>query len=488
MPGTSGTEDNVRQDSAYDQEVRDFSPPSCANESLTCDLLIAGGGLSGLSAAEAAIRRGLQVVVIEKGAFGKEAASGLNAGQFLTGWAKSVDVMLAELTQQELRSGISTDQARQRAQRRVRAFLRRTVEGCQRIAQVDHDYNLRASVQRGAVMAAVTEADMARVQADYRFMETSSFRALMPVVEDRRPRFFEVLSASQLANAYGTAEGFYAGGLVDLFGGSFRPRKFLLALARALQKRGVRFFQQTEAQALDFFDHQVTVFCGNGAHIRTNTLFMANAYARHINADVLERAIFEYNYVVEVELPEGARTLAGGAALSDTREPCFYARRHGRRLYMGHEETPETSPEITRDIARRTLAEGKRVFPALRSLGEREIKSAWSGRVYYTLDDYPFVERQHGGRVITFAAPSDHGNSLAVRIGQLVGNFVAHSALQPRSDEDVRQRRRNAQQLRLFEAFPKGLRLRPGMRYQEAAFRDPEPPPGQNPDRKRITP
>jgi hypothetical protein len=91
------------------------------------------------------------------------------------------------------------------------------------------------------------------------------------------------------------------------------------------------------------------------------------------------------------------------------------------------------------------------------------------------LDDYPFVERRHGGRVITFAAPSDHGNSLAVRIGQLVGDFVARSTLHPKNDVDIRQRRRTAQQLRLFEAFPKGLRLRPGMRYQEAAFRDPEP-------------
>jgi glycine/D-amino acid oxidase-like deaminating enzyme len=156
------------------------------------------------------------------------------------------------------------------------------------------------------------------------------------------------------------------------------------------------------------------------------------------------------------------------------RDPCFYARRHGRRLYMGLEETAETSPDILRDVARRTLEEGKRVFPALRGLSERDIRSAWSGRVFYTLDDYPFVERRHGARVITFAAPSDHGNSLAVRIGQLVGNFVPRSALQPRSEEDIRRRRLNGQQLRLFEGFPKGLRLRPGLRYQEAAFREPE--------------
>ena len=68
---------------------------------MTCQLLIAGGGLSGLSAAEAALQQGLDVIVIEKSVFGRQAASGLNAGQFLTGWAKSVPTMLAELEQQE---------------------------------------------------------------------------------------------------------------------------------------------------------------------------------------------------------------------------------------------------------------------------------------------------------------------------------------------------------------------------------------------------
>src|SRR6266436_1365396 len=466
----------MRQGSAYDEEVGDFSPPSAANQNLTCDLLVAGGGLSGLSAADAAIRRGLNVVVIEKGIYGKEAASGLNAGQFLTGWAKPVDIMIAELAQQDMERGLYGDQAQRQAERRVRAFLRRTVEGCQRLEELDHDYNLRASVQHGACTAAITEADMASLEAAYRFMEKSNLRALMPLADKRRRPFFEVLSARQLQRRYGTAEGFYAGGVIDRFGGSFRPRKFLIGLARALRKRGVRFFQHTEAQALDFSDDYMTVFCGNGASIRADTLFMANAYARHINGDALERAIFEYDYVVEVELPEGAKTLMAGSVLSDTRDPCFYARRHGRRLYMGYEETAETSPEIMRDVARRTLEEGKRVFPALRSLGERDIKNAWSGRVYYTLDDYPFVERRHGGRVITFAAPSDHGNSLALRIGQLVGNFVARAALEPRNEEDVRRRRLNGQQLRLFEGFPKGLRLRPGLRYQEAASREPETP------------
>jgi hypothetical protein len=73
-----------------------------------------------------------------------------------------------------------------------------------------------------------------------------------------------------------------------------------------------------------------------------------------------------------------------------------------------------------------------------------------------------------------------------LRIGQLVGSVVPHSTSQPKTDADERQRRRNAEQLRLFENFPKGLRLRPGRRYQEAAFRDPEPPVVVGPDKTPV--
>src|ERR1700730_10338058 len=106
----------MRQSLAYDEDVGEFSPPSATNENLTCDFLVAGGGLSGLSAADAAIRRGLNVVVIEKGVYGKEAASGLSAGQFLTGWAKSIDVMIAELAQQDMEKGVYGVQAQRRAE------------------------------------------------------------------------------------------------------------------------------------------------------------------------------------------------------------------------------------------------------------------------------------------------------------------------------------------------------------------------------------
>jgi glycine/D-amino acid oxidase-like deaminating enzyme len=111
-----------------DDEVR-FGPPTCANQSLSCQLLVVGGGLSGLSAAEAAMRRGLDVVLIEKGVFGHESASALNAGQFLTGWAKPVDVMVDELTAQEQERGAEGSIARSRAETRVRERHIRSLGG-----------------------------------------------------------------------------------------------------------------------------------------------------------------------------------------------------------------------------------------------------------------------------------------------------------------------------------------------------------------------
>jgi glycine/D-amino acid oxidase-like deaminating enzyme len=420
------------------------------------------------------MRRGVDVILIERGAFGQEAASALNAGQFLTGWAKPVDVMLDELTAQEQERGAKGKTAQTRGEARVRAFLRRTVEGCQRLAELDRTYNLRSSVRQGAVTAAVTETDLKGLQSTYDFMEKSSFRALMPLVGKQRRPFFKFLSARQLETRCGTRKDIYAGGVIDRFGGSFRPRKLVSGLGRAVERRGVRIFQRTAAEAVELVDSGLSIFCGNGAQIRASQVFMANAYARHINGEAYERSIFAFDYVVMIDLPEDAETLASASVLSDTREPCLYARRHGTCLYIGYEETAETSERIRRQVARRTLAEAKRVFPELEAIRERDIKRAWSGRIYYTLDDYPFVERTLGGRLTTFAAPSDHGNALAAKVGQLVGELAADAVLGQKAEQDVKRHRDLLRQLKLFEEFPKGQRLRPGRRYQEAALETPD--------------
>ena len=351
----------------------------------------------------------------------------------------------------------------------MRAFLRRTIEGCQRIAQLDRDYNLRASVRHGATIAAMNAADMAGLESAYKFMEDANFRALMPVVGKRHAPFFQMHSARELQKTCGTAEDFYAGGVTDFFGGSFHPRKLLNGLARSLRNKGVRFFQETEAQALDFPDHRVTVFCENGAAIQADQVFMANAYARHINGDALERAIFLYDYVVVVELPERSNVLTGTTVLSDTRDPCFYARR----------QAGGSTWAMSRPRNRRPKSPAR--WPARRWRKRSGYSPHWAYSASMTspapgaagCSTPPTTIRSSSAAPTAASRPSRRRRITAIRSPPRSGNWSANLPLtrssSPLTDEDGRSRHRVRRQLKLFEGFPKGLRLRPGMRYQEAA-------------------
>ena len=136
---------------------------------------------------------------------------------------------------------------------------------------------------------------------------------------------------------------------------------------------------------------------------------------------------------------------------------------------MGYEESAEASATLTHQVAYRTLEEGQRIFPELRGTQTSDIKSAWSGRVYCTIDNYPFVDRTVEGHVVTFGAPSDHDNALAVKVGELAGGLAADIVLGLKTEQNGKRHRETMRQLKLFEEFPRGQRLRPGRRYQVAA-------------------
>ena len=79
-------------------------------------------------------------------------------------------------------------------------------------------------------------------------------------------------------------------------------------------------------------------------------------------------------------------------------------------------------------------------------------------------------------RVITRSAtrrawslPSDHGNALALMVGHLAGDLAADMVLGLKTEQDSKCHRETIRQLKLFEQFPRGQRLRPGRRYQMAA-------------------
>jgi hypothetical protein len=89
----------MMQRPADHDEVR-FAPLIGANQSLSCQLLVVGGGLFGLSAAQAAVLRDIDV-----GCVWDKRPPRLWMDQFLSGWVKQHDLMVDELTTQEPSKG-----------------------------------------------------------------------------------------------------------------------------------------------------------------------------------------------------------------------------------------------------------------------------------------------------------------------------------------------------------------------------------------------
>src|SRR5258705_13926248 len=80
--------------------------------------------------------------------------------------------------------------------------------------------------------------------------------------------------------------------------------------------------------------------------------------------------------------------------------------------------------------------------------GKKTSRQPGRGRVYYTLDNYPFVERTPDGRLATSAAPPNHGNALAPRAGELVGGLAADAVLDPSTDQSRKQHKEHLRQLK----------------------------------------
>jgi len=118
------------------------------NESLACQLLIAGGACPPQARGSAMRRETGCPFVIEKGPLWPRGGIRAQRRTFLTGWVKPVETMLAEFgppgacAPASRRAGAGCGESGGSAR-----SCAAPSSGCQRLAALDHDYNLRASVQ-----------------------------------------------------------------------------------------------------------------------------------------------------------------------------------------------------------------------------------------------------------------------------------------------------------------------------------------------------
>ncbi len=356
-------------------------------EDREADLVVVGGGCTGLSAALHAAERGLSVVLLEGGRAGW-GASGRNGGQMIPGLRQGAVQLCKSL-------GVE----------RARALLDLAFEARALVldlaARHEIDCDLRLT---GHLLGAAKASDLRWMEAEAACLaETMGY----PHVE--------ILSA---ADARGEVATEIYGALVDRLGGHLHPLNYALGLARAAEAAGVTIFEASPVTRLEVAGPIVAL--AEGGQVRARHAVLAGDALLHGLAPAVESRIMPVaNYLAATApLEDPAALIAQDQAVSDSRFVVNYYRlsRDGRLIFGGGERY---TPDPPADIAGFVRGHMERVFPQLRGVA---IDHAWGGLVSITRTRLPHLGRL--GEAVFAHGYSGQGVILSTLAGKLVSEAL----------------------------------------------------------------
>ncbi|MBZ9985256.1 MULTISPECIES: FAD-binding oxidoreductase [unclassified Mesorhizobium] len=380
----------------------------------SCDVVIVGGGFTGLSATVHLAKAGSNVVLIEAYRFG-DGASGRNGGQLGTGqraWAEEL----------EAEYGFSRAKALFDLAEEAKAHLLEFAAA----NQIDIDY----------MPGQLSVAHKPRYVDDYKaHAEIMASRFSYPHIS--------FMDATETAQRLGSTA--YFGGTRDTGTGHIHPMKLVIGTARAAAQAGARLFEATPSTGIVSSGGTVKVSTARGTITAQKCLIAVNAYGGTLEP-VSAAHIMPIGSFIGATVPLGAdsNVLPGGEAVDDSRFVVRYFRksRDGRLLFGGREVYGVNDPKDIHIHIRRQIAE---LYPALRDV---EITHGWGGYVGITVPRKPFV-REVMPNVISAGGYSGHGVMLSNFFGKLYAETVAGNRDRLKLIEDLK-----------IPPFPGGRRLR----------------------------
>ncbi|OCW56149.1 NAD(P)/FAD-dependent oxidoreductase [Hoeflea olei] len=355
----------------------------------SADVVIIGGGFTGLQAAYHLAAAGKDVVLIEAARFG-DGASGRNGGQLGTGQRAWVEELEADF-------GRDTAALQLAVAERAKAHL----TGFAAAHGIDADF------RPGQISAAHKTAYV----KDYR-------NHVRTMTEDYGYQGLTFLDREALANKLGTTR--YHGGIHDSATGHINPLKYVVGLARAAATAGARLHENTWAKAISSAGGKVTVKTDAGDITAGRALIACNAYIAGLEP-VTSAHVMPIRSFIGATVPLGSDSpvIPGGESVDDSRFVVRYFRKSadGRLLFGGREAYTSDNPTDISKHIRKQIAE---LYPAL---GDVEITHAWGGSVGITLSRRPFV-REVMPNVTSIGGFSGHGVMLSNYCGKLYADHV----------------------------------------------------------------
>ena len=379
----------------------------------TADVVIIGGGFTGLSAATHLAKAGTNVVLIEQYRFG-DGASGRNGGQLGTGQRAGPQEMEKEF-------GFA----------RAKALFDLAEEAKAHLLEFTAANGIEIDFRPG------------HMNVTHKPRELPDFEVYAEACERFGYPHIRIMDAAETKQRVGSD--FYVGGVYDSGTGHIHPMKLLIGTARVAAQAGAQLFENTKSTGISSSGGKVRVTTPRGTITAEKCLLAVNAYGETLEPVSAAHVMPIGSFIgATTPLGEDSTVLTGSESVSDSRFVVRYFRRvkSGELLFGGREIYNINDPKDIPDAIRRQIAE---VYP---ELDQVKITHSWGGFVGITVPRKPFV-REVMPNVTSAGGYSGHGVMLSNFVGKLYAETVAG----------------NRDRLKLFEelkipAFPGGRRFR----------------------------
>lgn len=366
------------------------------------DVVVVGGGYTGLNAARHLARVGTTVAVLEKNRLGK-GASGVNAGIASSGSRQSMQVIFQ-------RYGAAL----------ARELWQASLDAVDRLAEIVADEDVACDFRRnGHMTLAVKPAHLEKM------------RKKAAWYQHRLDYPLHLVAGADLRAEVGSAV--YCGGLVDPWSASLHPAKYLFGLATAVANYGVYLCEETAVYRLQKTAKGWHVHTSQGLIKAKAVLLATNGTSGSLLPGLRQRVYSVGSYSIVTEpLPTALRGQISphGRTFFDSMRQQHYFRLtpDGRLLFGGQHNLSPTFD--LQESAQRLQLHLQAIFPNLRHV---PVTHSWNGRLGQTFDLLPHIGQIDG--VYYAAGYSGHGLALATYLGIEVAKLMCgHITRSPFSD------------------------------------------------------
>lgn len=372
------------------------SRPSLEGNART-DVLVIGGGFTGLAAALSLAERGIDTVLLESYVIGW-GASGRNGGQVIPGLKYDPEELVA-------RYGLEHGQ--------------KMIDIGGRNADVVFELVRRHGIacdarQQGWIQPAATQSGLRTIEERARQWADQGVGVTW-------------LDRDECAKRLGTNA--YLGGWLDPRAGGLNPLAYARGLADAAEKAGARLFERSKVAGMNRVAGQWHVDLDNGGKVMADqVLICTNGYSDELQKGLAKSIIAANSYQIAtrpLSESESKTILPGGEVVSDARKLLLYFRRDSTgRLLMGG-RGPFHEPRGEQDFRHLQRAIAK-LYPTLEKV---EIDYRWAGRVALTRDTLPHVHQPAPG-LLAALGYNGRGVAMGTHLGKLIGESWGKAAFE----------------------------------------------------------